>query len=78
MTDYLDDCSTRYINPSVFQNHLSGQALADALAVNDRRLPQPGVSINPKGGQRRGDPTNNDSYFTMLFKISYTFGRDKR
>ena len=78
MTDYLDDVSTRYINPAVFQNHLSGQALADALAINDRRLPQPGVTINPKGGQRRGQWNNNDSYFTSLIKIGYTFGREKR
>ncbi len=76
-TDYLDDVSTRYINPSVFQNHLSGQALADALLVNDRRLPQSGVVINPKGGQRRGDPTDNDAYFTVLLKVGYTFGRQK-
>ncbi len=76
-TDYLDDVSTRYINPTVFQNHLSGQALADALLVNDRRLPQPGVTINPKGGQRRGDPNDKDSYFTIMIKLGYTFGREK-
>lgn len=76
-TDYLDDVSKRYINPNLFQNYLSGQALSDALLVNDRRLPQPGVTINPKEGQRRGDPTDRDSYFTMLLKLSYTFGRDR-
>ncbi len=77
-TDYLDDVSTRYINPNIFQNYLSGQALSDALMVNDRRLPQPGVTINPKGGQRRGDPTDKDSYFTFFAKLSYTFGREKQ
>jgi opacity protein-like surface antigen len=77
-TDYLDDVSTRYINPNVFQDHLSGQRLADALVLNDRRaeLKPLTVNINPKGGQKRGQG-NHDAYFTAQFKLSYTFGREK-
>ncbi len=78
-TDYLDDCSSRYVNPKLFQKYLSGQQLADALVLNDRRneIAHPAyITINPNGGQIRGK-SNNDAYFTGQFKISYTFGREK-
>ena len=77
-TDYLDDLSTKYIDPSLFSKYLSGSQLADALALNDRRaknnLEYP---INPNGGQLRGNPTNNDAYFTFNIKIGFSFGRQK-
>ena len=76
-TDYLDDLSTRYINPDVFSNYFSGVQLADAIALNDRRRPDPEYPINPDGGQIRGNPTNNDAYFSFNIKIGYTFGRKK-
>jgi hypothetical protein len=76
-TDYLDDLSTKYINPDIFSHYLSGTQLADAIALNDRRRPDPEYPINPDGGQIRGNPTNNDSYFSFNLKIGYTFGRKK-
>jgi hypothetical protein len=76
-TDYLDDLSTRYINPSVFSNHFSGNQLTDALALNDRRRSSPEYPINPVGGQIRGNPTNNDAYFSFNVKFGYSFGRKK-
>jgi hypothetical protein len=77
-TDYLDDLSTRYIDPKVFQKYLSGTQLSNALALNDRRSKtNPEYPINPVGGQRRGDPTDNDAYFTFNIKVGMTFGREK-
>lgn len=76
-TDYLDDLSTRYINPDVFSNYLNGTQLTDAIALNDRRRPNPEYPINTDGGQIRGNPKNNDSYFSFNLKIGFTFGRQK-
>lgn len=76
-TDYLDDLSTKYIKPGVFSNYLSGGQLTDAIALNDRRRPDPEYPINPDGGQIRGNPKNNDSYFSFNVKIGFTFGRKK-
>lgn len=77
-TDYLDDVSTRYINPALFGNYFSGTQLADAVALNDRRNKNnPEYPINPKGGQIRGNPKNNDAYFSFNIKLGLTFGREK-
>lgn len=77
-TDYLDDLSTKYIDPKVFQKYLSGTQLSNALALNDRRSKtNPEYPINPVGGQLRGNPTDNDAYFTFNIKVGMTFGREK-
>jgi len=78
-TDYLDDVSTRYINASVFSNYFTGAKLQNALNLsrNDRTNPggPTGVYRKTEGGIR-GDPTNNDAYFSFNFKIGMTFGRE--
>lgn len=77
-TDYLDDVSTKYINPSLFAHYFSGTQLSNALALNDRRSKNnPEYPINPNGGQIRGYPTSNDAYFSFNIKIGLTFGREK-
>ncbi len=77
-TDYLDDLSTRYINPNLFPKYFSGNQLSNALALNDRRSKtNPEYPINPNGGQLRGNPKNKDSYFTFNLKVGMSFGREK-
>jgi hypothetical protein len=77
-TDYLDDLSTRYIDPKVYGNYFTGTQLTDALALNDRRNKNnPEYPINPNGGQIRGNPQNNDAYFSFNIKLGFTFGREK-
>lgn len=74
-TDYLDDVSGRYIDPSVFANHFSGLKLQEALLLNDRHKPG-AVTAHPGG--IRGDPKNNDSYITFNLKIGVTLGRQRK
>jgi len=75
-TDYLDDVSTRYINPAIFAQHLSGNQLTDALILNMRNSnTNPEYSSHP--GSIRGDPNNNDSYFTFNIKVGLVMGREK-
>ncbi|MEO6490861.1 MAG: DUF6089 family protein [Ferruginibacter sp.] len=68
-TDYLDDVSTQYVNPNLFSNYLSGQELENALKLNDRR-----DELNPthsyRPGTQRGNPANNDSYYTFNIRIA--------
>ncbi len=82
-TDYLDDVSTVYEDPSLMPGGVGG--LADQLAdqssyayIADPTLPDPhnygfwpddGDSQHPKN--IRGDPSHNDSYMTMTFTYSY-------
>jgi len=70
-TDYLDDASQKdYIDPSLFINYLSTQQAAIARQLADRRL---STVIN----NQRGDPKDNDAFFTIQFKIGYTLRSSK-
>jgi hypothetical protein len=72
-TDYLDDVSTRYIDPALFNKYLSPSQAAIAIAVSNK-------SINGyntpsyKAGDKRGDPSNKDTYFTAQFKVAIRIG----
>jgi hypothetical protein len=74
-TDYLDDVSGTYIDPSVFANHLSGTQLNEAILLNDRH--KQGAETAHPGGIR-GNPKNNDAYITFNVKLGLTLGRDRR
>ncbi len=76
-TDYLDDVSTSYINPALFNNYLtpSKAALAQKLY---HRTPEVVPNDVPLVNEERGDPKDNDSYFTIQFKLGVTLGRQKR
>jgi hypothetical protein len=72
-TDYLDDCSTKYIDPSTFAtNGLTGDMLYNAVALYDRQL-----DYKAGPGGKRGNSTNNDGYFSFNIKAGITFGRDR-
>ncbi len=68
-TDYLDDVSTNYIDPSVYSNHFTGEQLNRALLLNDRQK-ELNPTHNSTIGWQRGNPSNNDSYFTFSFKVA--------
>jgi hypothetical protein len=72
-TDYLDDVSTRYIDPSLFYKYLSPSQAAIAVAVSNKSA----NGYNTPGygpGAKRGDPGNNDAYFTAGFKVAFRIG----
>ena len=75
-TDYLDDVSTTYIDPVNFSlNGFSGNKLTNALILNDRKKELDPTNFSMEGDQR-GNPSNNDSYFTFNVKIGYIIGRE--
>jgi hypothetical protein len=69
-TDYLDDISTVYADPKLLSS--TGALLAnrnDELPyTNTSDLPDPN---NYAPGNKRGDPTHNDSYILSTFSYSY-------
>jgi hypothetical protein len=75
-TDYLDDVSTTYVDPNVFSNYFTGTKLTNALLLNDRQYELDPTHITVDGDQR-GNPKNNDAYFTFNVKIGLIFGRDR-
>ena len=76
MTDYLDDVSGRYIEPSVFANHLTGTQLTHAILLNDRHIPGAAHSTAHPDGIR-GNPSN-DAYISFSIKLGITLGRERR
>jgi hypothetical protein len=76
-TDYLDDVSTRYINPDLFYNYLPLNRAAVAEQISFRSDELNPSDIYPVDGQR-GDPEDNDSYFTIMLKFGFIFGRQLR
>ncbi|MEP6582616.1 MAG: DUF6089 family protein [Ginsengibacter sp.] len=74
-TDYLDDVSGRYVDPTVYQNYFTGTKLTQAILLNDRHKPG-ATTAHPDG--IRGRPINNDSYITFSIKLGLTLGRERR
>ncbi len=73
-TDYIDDVSTKYVDPSLFYAHLSPQqaVIADAMANKSTLRNTPNSGYQP--GNKRGDPSQKDAYFTAGFKIGFRIG----
>jgi len=76
-TDYLDDVSNTYIDPSLFRKYLTPTAAALAAKLYDRSAELPGGSANSNNAIR-GNPSNKDAFFSFLFKISIALGRVER
>ncbi len=77
-TDYIDDVSTRFVDPSLFYKYLpAAQAkIADAMSnKSPYRTNTAGVyGINGI----RGDNTQGDAYFTTGVKVAFKLGNSDR
>jgi hypothetical protein len=74
-TDYIDDVSTDYIDPALFDKYLSPQNAAIARQIHDKvvGIVTPGVTRYAPGFQR-GNPNQNDAYFTIFLKFGVRLG----
>lgn len=75
-TDYLDDVSTTYVDPSLYPSYFTGTKLTNALLLNDRQYELDPTHITTAGDQR-GNADNNDAYFTFNLKVGILFGRER-
>lgn len=73
-TDYLDDLSTTYIDPALFDKYFGAgsQKAINARALYDQQLEKHGGIDG-----RRGNPKNTDAYFTVNLKLSVILGRER-
>ena len=74
-TDYIDDVSSIYIDPSLFYKYLSPQNAMIASQIYDKVIGYvtPGVVAYPPGTQR-GDPSQMDAYFSISLKFAFRLG----
>jgi hypothetical protein len=75
-TDYIDDVSTKYVDPALFYTYLSAAQAPIAERMANKSGP-PGATVYVPGS-KRGTPTNNDSYYSAGFKIGFRLGSDNR
>lgn len=69
-TDYIDDVSKTYVDPSLLQRE-NGQ-LSPLLADKSRPGEYiPDYTYISEAGQHRGDPRHNDSYLFAIFSLNY-------
>lgn len=75
-TDYLDDVSQNYIDPSLFGNYLNAEDAEIARIINDKsNIIDPD---NPYGiGEKRGNPNSNDFYYSFNLKFSVRISKIK-
>ncbi|MBC7830047.1 MAG: hypothetical protein H7122_20040 [Chitinophagaceae bacterium] len=76
-TDYLDDVSTQYIDPSAFYANLNARDATEAKILADRG-PELRPGIFKKAGEIRGNPQNRDSYFSWNIKWGMILNRKRR
>lgn len=79
-TDYIDDVSTTYIATQDFYDFFGNTPQADQAAqvANMSNLLNGGLNRpGYEAGDKRGTPTNNDSYYSTTFKLGYIFGGNR-
>ncbi len=75
-TDYIDDVSTTFVDPAVLQANLPNGTSQIAIAMSNKSPLQgiAGTGYNP--GDKRGDPTQTDAYFSVGLKLGIRLGSD--
>ena len=75
-TDYVDDVSTKYINPALFSTYLAPEQAAQARQLMYREnLYNPSVN-RPIINTQRGDPKENDAFFSGLLRFGWRINGD--
>jgi hypothetical protein len=72
-SDYVDDVSLDYIDNSLFANYLSPQqaAMANQLYFREGYVPGGTTSRIPGIGEQRGNPKQNDSFFSTVLRFGW-------
>ncbi|GAB4094309.1 hypothetical protein [Flaviaesturariibacter terrae] len=74
-TDYIDDVSTNYIDANLFAQYLTPEQAAMANQVHYRQDFIPGAAVTRPAtvGEQRGNPKQNDSFFSTIIRMGWRF-----
>lgn len=74
-TDYIDDVSQKYIDPTNYSKYLTPQEASLAYKLSDKSIGiiYPGMTRYPAGTQR-GDTKDGDTYFSIVLKVGVRLG----
>jgi len=72
-SDYVDDVSKDYIDNSLFAKYLSPDkaAMANQMYFREGFTPGGAVSRIPQTGEQRGNPKQNDSFFSSIIRLGW-------
>jgi hypothetical protein len=77
-TDYIDDVSRNYIPEQAFQDYFGAGTFQAELAHQMANLSNLSIQSNTRSGfmgwEQRGDPKDNDSYYSSSLKIGVRLG----
>jgi hypothetical protein len=71
-TDYIDDVSSNYIDPALFNTYLPAAQAQLATRMANKSAGRFGA------GEKRGTPSNNDAYYSAGFKLGVRLGGNSR
>ena len=70
-TDYVDDVSTNYIDPALFDNYLTPeQAIMAKQLLNRENINNPS-GTRPYINDQRGNPKDNDAFFSSILRMGW-------
>lgn len=72
-TDYVDDVSTTYPDPIIF-NALPAEDAAKARQLYYRGNELPAARLTPDVNEQRGDPSDNDAFFSTILRFGWRLG----
>ena len=71
-TDYIDDLSKDYIDPSLYDKYLTPENAVVAKVVQNRKLGNgPANRASTFVGEERGNPKNNDTFFSSILRFGW-------
>jgi hypothetical protein len=71
-TDYIDDLSNDYIDPALYDKYLAPDQAVVARQVQNRKFGSgPLSSGGTFVGEERGNPKNNDSFFSSILRFGW-------
>ncbi|MBZ5857381.1 outer membrane beta-barrel protein [Flavihumibacter profundi] len=75
-TDYIDDVSTTYIDPDLFDKYfgIGSQKAQLARRMANKSDQGSNTSAGYGPGDKRGTATNKDAYYSFGFKVSFRLG----
>lgn len=75
-TDYIDDVSTTYVDPNLFDQYfgVGSQKAQLARRMANKSDQGSGSSAGYGPGDKRGTSTNMDAYYSFGFKVSFRLG----
>jgi len=77
-TDYIDDVSTTYVDPSAFYANLPGSQAQIADAIYNKSPLRATDPSNYGPGAKRGNPNQKDAYFTFGLKLGIRLGSNRQ